>query len=91
MDIEAIKKSKFFVYYLDQYNSRGKLFELGYAHALNKKIIIYLDIDHIAHIPIERSGIMRHFINNQSIFIKSNLFPIIDKLEDLKFWLKDNE
>jgi hypothetical protein len=91
-DIEGIKDCDHFIYCMDGTRSRGKYFELGYAWALGKRIGIYLlptfyqmtnDIYSPDTPPFDI------IIENDSVFIKSRMYPILSNIDELKTWLSD--
>lgn len=76
-DIRALKECDCLVYCMDDFKSRGKYFELGYATALGKPIGIYLFL----------SLSLDNAMKNESIFIRSGMYPIIYDVNNLKTWL----
>jgi nucleoside 2-deoxyribosyltransferase len=89
-DIGGMKECDNFIFCIDGSKSRGKYFELGYAAALDKRIGIYLLPNYYHVMNGECSQDMPPFdiiIENDSIFIKSGMFPILGNKEELKTWL----
>ena len=93
-DIRGIKDCDSFVYCMDGSKSRGKYFELGYATALGKRIGIYLlpnrynITNNVYNQDIPPFSII---IENDSIFIKSGMYPILSGANELKTWLSNAE
>lgn len=89
-DIKALQECDCLLYCMDGISSRGKNFELGYVTALKKPIAIYmLNLDSIAHIPIETPGILKHYVNKECMFIRANMYPIFHTTDNLKSWLSN--
>lgn len=89
-DIKGLQECDCLIYCMDGIDSRGKNFELGYATAIGKPIAIYmLNLNSIVHIPIELSGILKYYIDKECIFIRANLYPILDTIDELKLWLSN--
>lgn len=89
-DIRGIKDCDNFVYCMDGSKSRGKYFELGYASALDKRIGIYLlpNRYNIASNTYNQDTLpFSVIIENDSIFIKSRMYPILSDANKLKTWL----
>lgn len=93
-DIRGIEECDNFVYCMDGSKSRGKYFELGYATALGKRIGIYL-LPNRYNIT---NGIYNQDIppfsvimENDSIFIKSRMYPILSNMDELRTWLSGDE
>lgn len=89
-DIRGMKECHSFIYCIDGSKSRGKYFELGYAAALGKRIGIYL-LPTYYHVM---NGMCSQdvppfdiIIENDSIFIKSRMYPIFSDANELKKWL----
>lgn len=89
-DIGGIKECDNFVYCMDGSKSRGKYFELGYAAALGKRIGIYL-LPTYYRVTNDTCGPdtlpFDVIIENDSIFVKSRMYPILSNTEELKIWL----
>lgn len=93
-DIGGIEKCDNFVYCMDGSKSRGKYFELGYATALGKRIGIYLlpNRYNITNgIYNQDTSPFSVIIENDSIFIKSRMYPILNNMDELKAWLSNTE
>ena len=89
-DIRALQECDYLIYCLDGIPSRGKNFELGYVAALKKPIAIYfLNLNSISHIPIERPGILKYYIDKECVFIRAGMYPIFHTMDDLKSWLSN--
>lgn len=91
-DIRGIEECDNFIYCMDGLRSRGKYFELGYATALGKRIGIYL----LPNLYDITNGIYNQdtlpfsvIIENDSIFIKSRMYPILNNMDELKTWLHE--
>jgi nucleoside 2-deoxyribosyltransferase len=89
-DIGGMKECDSFIFCIDGSRSRGKYFELGYATALGKRIGIYL-VPTYYHVT---NGVCSpdippfdFIIENDSIFIKSKMYPIFSDANELKKWL----
>lgn len=77
-DLRALKDCDCLIFCMDGVHSRGKNFELGYATALGKPIAIY-------HIRNGDSSI----IDNECVFIRAKLYPILHNYDELKLWLSN--
>ncbi len=101
-DIDGIQECDNFVYCMDGIKSRGKYFELGYATALNKPIIIYIlpthyymtnagSVDNVGNSDMLPSDMLPFdmIIENDSVFIKSRMYPILSNIDELKTWLDE--
>lgn len=89
-DIGGIKECDNFIYCMDGLRSRGKYFELGYAAALGKRIGIYLLPTYYHIMNNSCSSDKPPFdiiIENESIFIKSMMYPVLRDANELKIWL----
>jgi len=92
-DIKGLDQCDCLVYCMDGHKSRGKNFELGYATALNKPIAVYLfSIDCSTVQGIEDASIdymVDNMMDNECIFIRSRMFPVLHTVEELKTWLSN--
>lgn len=89
-DIRGIEKCDNFVYCMDGSKSRGKYFELGYATALGKRIgICLLPNRYNITNGVYNQDILPFSVimENDSIFIKSKMYPILNNMDELKIWL----
>ncbi len=89
-DIKGLIECDCFIYCMDGIKSRGKYFELGYVSALNKPIGIYLlpTYYHIIN-PNSEDLPFSIIIENESVFIRSRIYPILNNIDELKKWLID--
>jgi len=89
-DIRGIEECDNFIYCMDGSRSRGKYFELGYATALGKRIGIYL-LPTYYHVINGTCGLdappFDVIMENDSIFIKSRMYPIFSDANELRKWL----
>lgn len=89
-DIKGLQECDRFIYCMDGIKSRGKYFELGYAAALNKNIGIYLLPTYYEVInPNSENLPFSIIIENESVFIRSKMFPILRTIDELKMWLSN--
>lgn len=89
-DIKALQECDCLLYCMDGIPSRGKNFELGYVTALKKPIAIYmLNLDSIAHVPIETPGILKYYIDKECVFIRADMYPIFHTMDELRSWLSN--
>ena len=88
-DMEGIRQCDAFIYCIDGTSSRGKNFELGFAHALNKPIAIYaIVLDHVcSSAAIDKDLMISDMIEGESMFIKAEFFPIFSSSVELRSWL----
>lgn len=88
-DLKGLKDCDCLIYCMDRNRSRGKNFELGYITALGKPIVIYImDENEDKDKDFEREKLsIDSLIDNECIFIRAKLFPIIDSKEELRLWL----
>ena len=87
-DIKRLRECDLLVYCMDGIKSRGKYFELGYAFALNKPIGIYLLPTYYRVInPNDETLPFNVMMENESVFIRSKMCPILHSDNELKTWL----
>ena len=89
-DIEGLKECDCLIYCMDGIRSRGKYFELGYVTALGKPVAIYLLPTYYNVInPNDENLPFNIIIENESVFIRSRIYPILHTIDELKSWLSN--
>lgn len=89
-DLKGLQECDCLIYCLDGIKSRGKNFELGYATALGKPIVLYLlSIYGIVVGPDSGRLSLECVIDNECVFIRANLYPILHSIDELKSWLSN--
>lgn len=78
-DIKELKECECLIFCMDSFKSRGKYFELGYATAMSKPIGIFL------FPSLSLSDAMK----DESILIRSKIYPILHNVDELKTWLSN--
>ena len=85
-DIKRLQECDCLIYCMDGIKSRGKYFELGYAAALSKPIGVYFLY------AVDPNGTMSGLnavMEDESVFIKSRMYPIMYTLGELNVWLSN--
>ena len=91
-NIKGLLSSDCLLFCMDGIRSRGKYFELGYATALDKPVGIYLlstyyDVNNSCGDKLSLPFDI--IIENESIYIRSRMFPIMQTIDELKKWLEN--
>lgn len=84
-DLQALKDCDCLIFCMDGVHSRGKNFELGYVTALGKPIAIY----HMPNNDIVIGPDGLPIIDNECVFIRAKLYPVIHNCDELKLWLSN--
>lgn len=88
--VQGLKECDCLIYCMDGVKSRGKYFELGYVSALGKPITIYFLPNNYYITDLNCDTLpFNVIIENESVFIRSGMYPVMYTIDELKTWLSN--